>query len=126
MNKLSIVFNGTPELEYDRNKSLEDHQLLYLDKMDEKMSQGITIGDEHISNPDSQQRSQFVAANLAHAIKTDQEAAMASLCAYLATRMPEVQQITIDESGDGIEVDFSFEPANDNVVLVAPPKKLNG
>lgn len=126
MNKLSIVFNGNPELEYDRNKPLQDQQMLYLDKMDEKMSLGIAIGDQQISNPDSQQRSQFVAANLAHAIKTDQESAMASLCAYLAIRMPDVQQITIDERGDGIEIDFSFEPLDDNVVLVAPPKKLNG
>ena len=125
MAKLSIVFNGTPELEYDRNKPLEDQQLLYLDKMDEKMSQGITIGEDHIDNPDETQRSQFVAANLAHAIKSDQEAAMASLCAYLAMRMPDVQQIAINERSDGIEIDFNYEPVNENVVLVAPPKKLN-
>ncbi len=125
MNKLSIIFNGTPELEYDRSKPLEDHHLLYLDKMDEKMSQGISIGEEQIDNPDDTQRSQFVAANLAHAIKSNQEDAMASLCAYLAKRMPDVQQISINERSDGIEIDFNYEPVNDNVVLVAPPKKLS-
>jgi len=125
MPKLSIVFNGTPELEYDRDKPLEDQQLLYLDKMDEKMTTGIAIGDQQVSNPDSNQRSQFVAANLAHAIKTNQEAAMASLCAYLAMRMPDIQQVIIDERNGGMEIDFNFEPVNENVVLVAPPKKLN-
>ena len=125
MSKLSIVFNGTPELEYDRDKSLQDHQLLYLDKMDEQMDGGITIGDSRIDNPDNNQRAQFVAANLAHAIKSNQEPAMASLCSYLAIRLPDVQQVLIDERGDGIEIEFNFDPVNENVVLVAPPKKLN-
>jgi hypothetical protein len=125
MAKLSIIFNGTPELEYDRDKPLEDQQLLYLDKMDNKMSEGITIGDEHIANPDSNQRSQFVAANLVHAINTNQESAMASLCAYLAMRMPDIQQISINERQGGIEIDFSFEANDENAVLVAPPTRLN-
>ncbi|MCW8964585.1 MAG: hypothetical protein OQL16_12375 [Gammaproteobacteria bacterium] len=125
MSKLIVVFNGTPELEYDRSKPLEAQQLLYLDKMDEKMSAGISIGDQQVDNPDDNQRSQFVAANLAHAIKTNHEASMASLCAYLATRMPDIQQVTIDERNDGMEIDFNFEPANNDVVLVAPPTKLN-
>jgi len=125
MSKLSIIFNGTPELEYDRNKPLQDQQLLYLDKMDEKMDAGITIGDTEVASPDSNQRTQFVAANLAHAIKSNQEPAMASLCSYLAIRMPDVQQVIIDERNDGIEIEFNFEPVDENVVLVAPPKKLN-
>ena len=125
MPKLSIVFNGTPELEYDRDKPLQDQQQLYLDKMDKKMDAGITIGDQQIANPDSNQRSQFVAANLAHAIQAGQEPVMASLCAYLALRMPDVQQISIDVLSNGIEIDFNFEPPDTNVVLVAPPKKLN-
>ena len=79
MDKLSIVFNGTPELEYDRNKPLQDQQLLHLDKMDEKMDAGITIGDQHIVNPDKHQRAQFIAANLAHAMKANEEPTMASL-----------------------------------------------
>ena len=125
MSKLSIIFNGTAELEYDRDKSLQDHQLLYLDKMDEQMDVGINIGDTRVDNPDNNQRAQFVAANLAHAIKSNQEPAMASLCSYLAMRLPDVQQVIIDERGNGIEIEFDFDPVNEDVVLVAPPKKLN-
>ena len=124
MSKLSVTYNGVPHLEYDRNRPLEDHQALYLDKMDEKMDAGITIGDQYISNPDINQRAQFVAANLAYAIKTDHEASMASLCSYLAMRLPDIHQITInDHEDEGMEIDFRFDAEDPNVVFVAPPTR---
>ena len=125
MNKLIVVYNDVPQLEYDRSQQLQDHQLLYLDKMDEKMDQGFSLGEQEIENPDINQRSQFVAANLAHAIKTGNEAQMASLCSYIALRMPDIQQLSIKDHEDGrIEIDFSFEPADTgNVVMVAPPTR---
>ena len=125
MNKLIVVYNDFPQLEYDRSQQLQDHQLLYLDKMDEKMDQGFSLGEQEIENPDINQRSQFVAANLAHAIKTGNEAQMASLCSYIALRMPDIQQLSIKDHEDGrIEIDFSFEPADTgNVVIVVPPTR---
>lgn len=45
---LTILFNNNPKLEYDHNKPLPDHQALYLDKMNEKMGKGISIGGEQI------------------------------------------------------------------------------
>ena len=125
MNKLTVIYNDVPQLEYDRSQQLQDHQLLYLDKMDQKMDQGISLDGQEISSPDINQRSRFVAANLAHAIKTDHEAQMASLCSYLAIRMPDIQQLSIRDHADGtIEIDFSFEAADTgNVVLVKPPTR---
>ena len=118
MNKLTVIYNDAPQLEFDRNKRLEDHQLLYLDKMDEKMDLGIAVGGQQISHPDSNQRAQFVAANLAHAIKSDNEAQMASLCSYIAMRMPDIQQLSIKEQEDGsIEIDFSMEGAKKRVTV---------
>jgi hypothetical protein len=126
MNKLTVIYNDVPQLEFDRDKQLEDHQMLYLEKMDHKMDQGITIGGQHINKPDINERAQFVAANLAHAIKSDNEAQMASLCSYIAMRMPDIQRLSISEQDDGaIEIDFSFDPADTNVVLVAPPTRQN-
>ena len=126
MTILTVIYNGVPQLEYDRDKPLEDHQLLYLQKMDEKMNTGISIGDQHISNPDISQRAQFVAANLAHAIETDNEISMAALCSYIAIRMPEIQQVSIDKQDNGeIEIDFRFEAATPNVAFVAPPTRLS-
>ena len=122
---LTVLFNNNPELEYDRNKPLPDHQALYLDKMDEKMNKGISIGDEQIENPDAGQRAQFVAANLAHALQSGHEAVMASLCTYLAMRMPDLLQLRIQSKDDGMEIDFDYEQAYVKEVLVAPPTRLN-
>jgi hypothetical protein len=122
---MTVVLNNEPQLEYDRDKPLPDHQALYLDKMDEKMNAGITIGEEHIDNPDLNQRIQFVAANLGHALKNDEEALMASLTTYIATRLPELKQIRFTEVDDGIEIDLNFDKPYAKEVLVPFPKKLN-
>lgn len=121
--KLTIVYNNNPELEFDRNKKLPVHQKLYLDKMDEKMTRGITIGEQKIDNPDENQRAQFVAANLTHALRNNDEPMMASLCSYLAARLPDLQQVAINEKGGGMEIDFNFDKPCTTAVLVAPPIK---
>lgn len=122
---LTVIFNDNPELEYDHDKPLPDHQALYLDRMDEKMDEGIVIGDEKIINPDLNQRVQFVAANLAHAIRNNDEPAMASLCSYIANRMPTLLQLRIKEHEDSLEIDFNFDKPYTAEVLVAPPTRLN-
>ncbi len=126
--KLVVIYKDNPELEYDRNKALPDHQALYLDKMDEKMAGGISIGDQKIDNPDENQRAQFVAANLAHALESNNESMMASLCSYLAVRAPNLQQVTITPADEGLEIDFNFDEPYTPAVLVGMPtkaKKLN-
>ncbi|WP_455217228.1 hypothetical protein [Kaarinaea lacus] len=99
-NIMAVLLNGIAQLEYDRAKSLPPQQELYLDKMDQKMDEGIQVGDEIIHEPDLNQRAQFVAANLASAILSDQEASAAALCTYLATRLPELKQVKITHSND--------------------------
>ena len=109
MSKLmAVLLNGIAQLEYDRSKRLPDHQGAYLDKMDAKMDGGIEIDGELLANPDQTQRAQFVAANLVHAIKTDDEANAAAMCTYLAVRLPELRQVKIvDRDGEvGIELVF--------------------
>ena len=81
-NILAVTLNGIAQLEYDRNKELPPQQALYLDKMDKKMDVGIFVGDGTISEPDLNQRAQFVAGNLAHAILSDNEAMCSALTAY--------------------------------------------
>lgn len=126
MNRImTVVLNNEAQLEYDRDKPLPDHQALYLDKMDLKMDGGITIGEEHIENPDLNQRVQFVAANLGHALKTNQESLMASLTTYIAVRMPELKQLRYTEHDNGMEIDLNFDKPYVKEVLVPFPKKLN-
>lgn len=99
-NIMAVLLNGIAQLEYDREKQLPPHQELYLDKMDQKMAEGIQVGDDFISSPDQNQRAQFVAGNLAHAILSDQEATAAALCTYLAIRLPDLKQVKITGAAD--------------------------
>lgn len=104
---MAVTLNGIAQLEYNRNTELPPHQALYLDKMDKKMDDGIFVGEATISNPDLNQRAQFVAGNLAHAILSDDEAMCAALTAYLALRLPELDQVKITnhtpDNGSGDE-----------------------
>jgi hypothetical protein len=108
---MAVLLNGVAQLEYDRAKPLPDHQALYLDKMDEKMRAGIEIGGQRIPQPDLGQRAQFVAANLAHAIKTNDEASAAAMCTYLAVRLPDLQQVKITDQNGDFAIDLVFDEA---------------
>lgn len=97
MSILVAVVNGEPVVEYDRNKSLPENQLAYLDKMDEKMEMGIPSGQGNIFAPDQEQRAQFVASQLMMAISSDNEQLIAASMAYLANRLPDLKQVTSKE-----------------------------
>ena len=117
-NVMAVLLDGVAQLEYDREKLLPDHQAAYLDKMDEKMSAGISIGDEEIRNPDINQRAQFVVANLVHAIKTDDEQVAGAMCSYLALRLPDLKQVKITENEGERSIEFDFENDYTNQVAV--------
>jgi hypothetical protein len=105
----AVLLNGIAQLEYDRNKPLPDHQGAYLEKMDRKMDEGVTLGDAEIAEPDLGQRAQFVAANLAHAIKTDNSDMAGATCSWLATRLPDLKQVKITEANGEISIDLVFD-----------------
>ena len=108
-NLLGILINGIAQLEYDRDRPLPDHQAVYLEKMDEKMKQGIEFGNEIIENPDINQRAQFVAANLLNALQTGNEEMSAALCTWLANRLPDLKQVKYDEDGEQVSIDLVFD-----------------
>jgi len=115
---MAVILNGSAELEYDRNKQLPEHQALYLDKMDEKMDLGILIADKKVLNPDINQKAQFIASNLFHAIKGNDEAMAASMCTYLAVRIQDLKQIKMVEQDDGVSIDLIFDEEYKNQVAV--------
>jgi hypothetical protein len=106
---MAVLLNGIAQLEYDRNKPLPAHQGAYLDKMDRKMDAGIDIGGALVKDPDVGQRAQFVAANLLHAIKTNDEASAAALCTYLAVRQEELKQVKITEDDGMVSIELEFD-----------------
>lgn len=106
---MAVLLNGIAQLEYDRGKLLPDHQLAYLDRMDAKMDDGILLGNETISNPDQDQRTRFAAANLVHALKTDDASMAAAMCSYLAIRLPELKQVLIEDIEGHVSIEFVFD-----------------
>ena len=116
---MAVLLNGIAQLEYDREKPLSEYQLTYLDKMDSKMAAGVAIGEEHITEPDENQRAQFVAANLYHAIKSEDEAMCSALCSYLATRLPELKQIKLDDKEGDVTIELVFDQAYGKQVPVS-------
>lgn len=116
---MAVLLNGIAQLEYNRDKPLPAHQSLYLDKMDSKMNEGFLIGDNRIEKPDINQRAQFVAANMLHAIKADNEQVAASMCSYLANRLPDLKQVKIIEVDSEISIDLVFDEDYKNQVAVS-------
>jgi hypothetical protein len=120
---MAVLLNGIAQIEYDRDKLLPSHQAAYLDKMDATMDKGILVGNETVRNPDLNQRAQFAAANLVHALQTDDEAMAAAMCSYLAIRLPELKQVRIEEIDGEMAVELVFDQAYRRQVAVTftPP-----
>jgi hypothetical protein len=106
---MAVLIDGIAQLEYDRDKPLNDYQLAYLDEMDRKMDAGIDIDGESLSSPNLNQRIQFVTANMLAAIKADNESMTSALCSYLAMRLPELKQIKVYEENGGMSIDMVFD-----------------
>ena len=91
-SKLLVIFNKEPVLEYDRSKPIPGKQRQYLDNMDERMDQGIQLGDAFIENPNPLQRAQFVANSLVNSLLKQNFEQAVAMCTFLGKRMPDLQQ----------------------------------
>ena len=110
MTKLLTVFiNDQSVFAYDRETRLEDSQLQFLDKMDSDMARGIKIKGELIDKPDHEQRIRFVVLNLINALRQDDNAKIAALCAYITQRRPALQEIHAKDQGDSVVIDMIDE-----------------
>ena len=128
MKKLVAVINGESQVEYDRTRELPEHQKQYLDKMDEKMDQGIPHGPGHIFAPDAKQKAEFVANQLVGAVKGNNEQLAAATLAYLANRMPDLQQVVAEENKEGqltIKLVYDQEYVKAEPISFVKPGNLN-
>jgi hypothetical protein len=73
------------------------------------MAAGIEVDGRVIADPDLGQRAQFVAANLVHAIKSDDEAGAAAMCTYLAVRLPDLTQVKVDDRDGEVSIELVFD-----------------
>ena len=78
------------------------------------MDEGILVGSSTITNPDLNQRAQFVAGNLAHAILNDNEAMASALCSYLANRLTDLKQVKITNTSTSNTIDATPGTLPDN------------
>jgi len=109
-NIMAVLINDIAQLEYDRDKPLSDYQAAYLDSMDKKMDEdGISIDGVQVDNPDTNQKLQFVTANLLNAMKSDNEGMSSALCTYIATKLPDLKQIKIKDDNNEITIDLVFD-----------------
>ena len=119
MSVLVAVVNGDPVVEYDRSVELPDNQIDYLQKMDHKMDQGIPLGQGNVFAPDLEQKSQFVASQLFMALESDNEQLIAASMAYLATRLPELKQVSSKEKDGEQQISLIYDRE------FTPPQAIN-
>lgn len=121
-NKLAVFINGEAVLEYDRNIALTQQQLASLTQMDQKMDAGINLAGEQVSAPDKNQRLQFMALNLVHAlVKEENEALIAASTSYLAQNLPDLKQVRADNRDGEWLIDLVFDKEYQNQVKVSFP-----
>ena len=122
-NTLTVVIDGQLHLQYDRSKTLPVRQLAYLDRMDQKMDEGITLGGKAVESPDTLQRAQFVALHLLEAMQDGDDGLIAASCAYLANRLPDMHQVKASLTGDADSAELVFdEPYTKEVAVEFSPR----
>ncbi|MCK5901532.1 MAG: hypothetical protein KAG28_00160 [Cocleimonas sp.] len=108
-NKLFVIINDAPILEYDRNKPLPGHQRQYLDQMDITMNKGIRLGSDEIDNPDILQRAQYISNTLVNALFKENYDLAIAMCTYLAKRIPDLQQVKAIGEAEEISIELVFD-----------------
>lgn len=114
-------------LEYDRSKTLSTAQQQSLSLMDEKLNNGLTLGETHIAKPNLEQRVEFISANLIAAVLNDNEILAAASCAYIAHALPDLKQIkALEENGEvSIELIFDRDYQPEEKLNFVPIESIN-
>ena len=101
MKKLVAVLNGESQVEYERVRTLSEREQEYLMVMDKQLDEGIPQGAGTLFAPTMEQKIQFVANQLIAAIKSENEQLAAATLSWLATRLPDLQQVMAEEKKEG-------------------------
>ena len=112
MKKLIVFVNNESVFEYDREITFDENQLVFLDKMDSDMENGIKIQGKLVTNPDSQQRSTFVAMNLIKGLQQDNQAVISSSSAYLCHRNPALIEVHANDKDSSVNIELVYEQEN--------------
>lgn len=124
-SKLVVIINGQPMVEYDRNVRLPGQQRQFLDKMDLDMDQGINLAGQEIDEPDTGARARYIAMHLVTAVMNENDAKISAMCAWLATRLPELKQVKAVTRGEEVEMELVFDREFQNQVTVDFDASMN-
>lgn len=106
MNKIILLVNDQVAFDFDKELSLEESQLEFLDKMDSDMDKGVKINGQLFSEPDNTQRATFMTMNLIRALQQENQMVATASCAYIASRLPDVEKVLVSDDGAGVKVEF--------------------
>lgn len=109
MKKMSVFVNDAIAFEYDKEITLDDSQLAFLERMDRDMDRGFKINGEMYTQPDTKQRARFVTMNLLKALQQENSAAIAVSCAYLSKRIPTLIEIHARDQDDKVNIELVEE-----------------
>lgn len=115
-----VTVNSEKTIEYFRDRPLSQKQQDDLAATDKKLTLGISIAGEFIAQPTDQDKAIFIANILVNALDSDDEAAIALACTYLATRYTHLKQLKITTHEDRI----SIELINDQLYAEPIPIKF--
>lgn len=77
-------------------------------KMDHDMDRGWRMGRRYVEDPTLMQRCQIAADRLLTALHQDNEHIKLMMAGYILSRMPRVERVVIDHTGNMQDTEFEF------------------
>lgn len=112
-DKVGFLLDGQEVLTYDRSQALPEKQREYLDILDKQMDEGFVLADQKIDRPNLQQKTQFIAFNLVHALSKEDDNSAIIMFTYLVNRLPDLKQakakVKDSDTGQQVGVEFVFD-----------------
>lgn len=112
MDTLTVFINEQPVYEHDKTTELTDAQVEFLDRMDHDMGRGVKIHGELISEPNIQQRANFVAMNLIRALLQEDNAKIIASCTYLGNRLPKITEVHARDQDGRVSIELIEQSLN--------------
>ena len=99
----------------------------FFDRMDADMDQGVQMSREWVERPDLEQRCRVVANKLLTALENENPSVGRMMAGYILARMPNIDLLNIDTSGDITGTLFQYRAENmRSTTVVEPAATLQG
>ncbi len=106
---LAIVINGALIMKFDRGQRLPGLERRTLEDIDKHLDEGIMVAGVRMIDPDPVVRAQYIANYMIAALLDDQDKKAAAMCSWLATRIPDLQQVRAIENEEGSKMELIFD-----------------